>query len=854
MITLRQLCLFRIKLAVLCCMLCMAASSSAQNQLLTNPGFETVHNGHADGWRAYGAGYTIDASVSHSGIKSLRVSTSDKVTTAGAVQTITLNQTTAAPILISAWSRQQDVDSGQNEQSTYSLYTDVTYTDGTALKGQMEPFRNTTTEWQSRKLVIAPSKPIASIAVCARFEKRKGTVWFDDLSAVEIGEAFDSQAIAPPRVAPGFTGGWFARDVAANSAILPLTTGQANTELHLILQDPQLLAEGRIENARLQDTSGTDRAVTLYYVERFRDSNTVWWNDIRNRVSVLKAYEMKNLGNLQGGATDTIALYPFACVTGLSGGRALGAGVLSGRVVRTGYHAPSQLLYVAFDFGLTASNLANNDGAGHGTADVSVVHYNVNSAWGFRDASSIYYRLFPNAFARRGQPDGIWVPFTDPAKIPGIADFHFKYHETDRDKLTKRQVESDDSLGILTLRYSEPDDHGFNMAPPLTYANALATLQQEAASGDEADRAVLNTGVRDETGKYQMQFQNFPWLNGPNWLLNDSPNIPWSATQPSGASITYTRHIGDTLYGPGNRFSPGVLDGEYVDSLETWDVLDYGPKAVAYAATTPTFSNTDYKPVVAVWMSTYELLEWMSRDLHQRGKILMANTTPINQYANSFVLDVMGTEVDWNPGRVWSPDSDAALNLRRTMSYQKPYQLLMNTDFRRFGPTEVQRYFERSMLYGIFPSMFSADASSSPYFEEPALYNRDRAMFKTYIPVIETLSGAGWQPVTYTATNNPHVLIERFGNSYLTVLNDSSTAQRVTVTLELSKLCGADAAPQSLQITDMVTRKVRATVPASPTVRFSFKAGAQRGYALQLKPKLPRGTDPLKTVNLCPGV
>jgi hypothetical protein len=43
---------------------------------------------------------------------------------------------------------------------------------------------------------------------------------------------------------------------------------------------------------------------------------------------------------------------------------------------------------------------------------------------------------------------------------------------------------------------------------------------------------------------------------------------------------------------------------------------------------------------------------------------------------------------------------------------------------------------------------------------------------------------AGWVPITHARSSDEHIYIERFGNRYLTVFNDSSERRSVTITME----------------------------------------------------------------------
>jgi len=159
------------------------------------------------------------------------------------------------------------------------------------------------------------------------------------------------------------------------------------------------------------------------------------------------------------------------------------------------------------------------------------------------------------------------------------------------------------------------------------------------------------------------------------------------------------------------------------------------------------------------------------------------------------LLDVLGTEVNWLHHGEYLPDTDPVMNFRRALCRQKPYCLLMNTDYAKFTPELVERYFQRCLFYGVWPGFFDAEAASKDPYWSPAKkwYERDRPVFKKYIPLLRRLTGAGWQPLTHAACDNPKMLVERFGPEsggalFLTLLNDTPDTQTGTVTADLKAL------------------------------------------------------------------
>jgi hypothetical protein len=108
----------------------------------------------------------------------------------------------------------------------------------------------------------------------------------------------------------------------------------------------------------------------------------------------------------------------------------------------------------------------------------------------------------------------------------------------------------------------------------------------------------------------------------------------------------------------------------------------------------------------------------------------------------------------------------------------------MNTRFEEFSHELVARYMKRSLAYGMFPGFFSHNASQGHYFTRPELYERDRSLFRKYVPLCKLVAEAGWEPVTLARSSDNRVYVERFGDKFLTVFNDSSERRTVSIKLQ----------------------------------------------------------------------
>jgi hypothetical protein len=207
----------------------------------------------------------------------------------------------------------------------------------------------------------------------------------------------------------------------------------------------------------------------------------------------------------------------------------------------------------------------------------------------------------------------------------------------------------------------------------------------------------------------------------------------------------------------------------------------------------------------------------------------MSNGHPDRFCFSAPSIDVLGREVHyWRNGQ-YQPESDAVMNYRREVAAQKPFVLLMNDDFSRVPPEDVERYMKRVAFYGFYPSMFEYQFKvdgkwkTRHYFAAAELYNRDRPLFRKYVPLLRTINAAGWQPVTYARCADPAIWIERFGSAadgkiYLTMLNSAAEPKSVAVTLDRHALPLGSAAPK---ITDL-TRSAAVVLDDTESMRLQL--------------------------------
>jgi hypothetical protein len=725
----------------------------------------------AGAWKAMGEGFRQDGDAlvcdNAAAEKAVR----------GAVQTLVLNQSAPTPIVAEAWSKADGVGGGEAD-SDYSLYLDLLYMDGTPLWGQVATFRTGTHDWQHVTVRVFPAKPVKSVTVNLLLRRHAGKAYFKDarLASGAAGagaELFDGLPVLHRaqayRVAPRF----MVRDVAADSDFIPLDSGKA---LGLKIQSETKTEGGAtFITAHLEDTTGKDRAVTLVYAIPLKGAQWQWLAGPRTTLATEGSRDYQNVVRVGSvGSSGQLGRYPFAALARGKEGQAIGIDLSQPAFFRTGYSVGTNLLYIAYDLALTPEKKS---------ADVRLATWTFAGSDGFRGAVARMYELFPDQFRSRTPEQGIWMPFHAVSKVKGWEDFGFKFKEGND------ETAWDNAHGLITFRYTEPMTWWMTMPKemPRTLEAALAEAKRLAAAGKAEAKALATSGFLDESGRVPGRLRNEPWCNGIVWSMNSMPGVAGEVTD---FKVKWNPALRDRLYGAAAK--GGRLSGEYIDSSEGYvtDVLDFRRDHFAAARTPLVFSSDSRAPAVFRGLIAFEYSRAIADDVHALGRLMMANATPDRLPWLTPLFDVLGTETDWNPGGRWQPMSDDELLYRRVLCGPKPYCFLMNTEFDRLPPERVEKYMKRCLAYGMFPGFFSANASEGHYFSRPELYDRDRPLFKKYVPLVKLVAEAGWQPLTRAWSSDAKVYVERFGKRYLTVFNDSPEERSVTITI------GEDPPPQ----------------------------------------------------------
>ena len=748
-------------------LVCAALAAS-----LVSGAAETVRVLGLDAARPYERGFTRD------GDEIVVDNGDDAARRAGAVWSLALNQTEARPFTVRTEARCERGPGGTRTRA-FSLYVDLVYMDGDHLWGQTADFApDPQRGWRAGTVTVIPAKPVRSASVYCLYRGLPGRVRFR-APAVRIREQadlalFDAQPVALGDL-PRHEAGFLVRDVQrADDGYAPIPVGGEAKGVRLsVVETPA--ADGATYRVTVEDRTGRDRALTLVYAWPLPAGDLVFEEDPRTAVPLADNAPQRSDAQAMGCGAGGLNRWPFGAVSVGGRGFALGIDTAHPAYFRTAVHPRTRLLFIAFDLGLAPEKR---------TAAFAFRRFTFTG--GFRGALAAYAAREPDAFKTRVPEQGIWMPFRAIKSVENWQDFGFKFKEGND------ETAWDDAHGIFTFRYTEPTTwwlsmdkaHGTNR---FTMADCLAKVESLAAKGDPRARAWRGSVMRDEDGARVGRVMDTPWCRGAIWLLSPLPDIAGVCEY----KVKNTEADFAKFYA---KPFPVGQDGEYIDSAEGYltPTLDFN-RAVFVASDTPLVfsSDEDHRPALFKGLSMYEYVRRTAARVWPRGRFVMANGVPGRWPWLPAYVDVGGTETKWidEEGR-WRPESHRSLLYKRALSMGKPYCYLQNVDFEKFAYADMENFMRHCVAYGLFPGCFSHNASEGHYFTRPEVYNRDRPLFKKYVPLCKMLSEAGWRPVnTLVASTDSRVFVEQFGARYVTVFNSA----RATVKVRLTAKAGARA-------------------------------------------------------------
>ncbi|HLF05888.1 MAG TPA: hypothetical protein VI893_01715, partial [Thermoplasmata archaeon] len=479
-----------------------------------------------------------------------------------------------------------------------------------------------------------------------------------------------------------------------------------------------------------------------------------------------------------------------------------------------------------------------------------------------------FYDMHPDDFTPVVRAEGTWAVNSPLDAIPSPQDFGFGIHEVQFPQAIANASLADDTLGVSTIGYLHARSYIMDMGNWSTrpsHQEIVKELNNRTSSNITHDRewsrATLTSGCRNQTGEFTYYVYARPdWFPPNGWgaafCLNSHPdlaqqNSTWM-TAGNLSVVTVDRQFASA------QSAGADLDGIFLDGFLDYNIAystpgsgdDHEPTHFELDSPFPLAPHLpSLRPAVPQPLAVYDLGANLSASLRGSGRLMMQNDPWPGHWVTMHLVDAAGVEVDWLPGGVFTPYPPSYMDLWRTLAHHKYFGTLQRSDFASFTSTMVERYFERSAFWAIFPSFFANnDKDEDNYFSNSSLYERDRWAFAKYVPIIRDLHLAGWEPVTHAIPGDPRLMVERYGpaNGTLrfTLLNDLSTGIVTDLTVDLAALGFPST---DLRVTEIISNaSVTFTVSGGKlTANVSVPGNDTWILAIVHVPTVPESVDPV---------
>ncbi len=221
------------------------------------------------------------------------------------------------------------------------------------------------------------------------------------------------------------------------------------------------------------------------------------------------------------------------------------------------------------------------------------------------------------------------------------------------------------------------------------------------------------------------------------------------------------------------------VDGVYFDSLGDWadfSTEDHRAEHFKFSTSPLTFSYATGTPVISGLAAATEYMQFIKSKKYWT----MGNAdAKYAAYVAPF-LDFLGVGEGY-PDTFDAGDAatDAVLSFDREAVYHKSLGFL-NTGMTELAPEAAEKRIRLLMFYHIYPGLNSTS---------PEQMEKIRPMFKKYIPLMQAMGTAGWEPVTYATVADPAIWVERFGPGkdgvvYFAVRNSSAEKKTAELTVD----------------------------------------------------------------------
>jgi hypothetical protein len=487
-----------------------------------------------------------------------------------------------------------------------------------------------------------------------------------------------------------------------------------------------------------------------------------------------------------------VSRFPMAPVSGPAHGIALMVPLTPSLFTRLRYDG-SGYLCAEFDLGMAPRSSGETESL---TFSFDIARY--QPRWGFRAALARYYARYPQLFASSAKEGGWWIGPSQ--EVKDLTDFGLQYAEDHFAHPDGTKANND--MGIYTCSYSEPwmwrilvsEDVDLALAQPL--AHYLPQIEKDAdlpatvmdahdywtAPRRESVRAFLNSVISGPDGQHQI---NAVRTYAGTFIEMSTSCLPrirsekWGDINRGLLSYRY-----ETEADVARCAAQGAkVDGVYFDSVGNWSDVsaeDHRAEHFAFTSFPLTFSYATGTPVVSGLSAMAEYMGF----IRAKGFVTMANSDPTYLPYAAPYLDMLGAGENFGEGS----EDDQDLSHDRAIAYHKSVSF-GNSGMLSASPEAAEARFRLLLFYHIYPGIFYRDQQS---------LERVRPLYANYIPLMREMGRAGWEPVPWATSDDPALLIERYGPGadgviLLALRNPTAEPRACTLSVETAGF-GRDAA------------------------------------------------------------
>jgi hypothetical protein len=531
-------------------------------------------------------------------------------------------------------------------------------------------------------------------------------------------------------------------------------------------------------DGKVRDTTGEDRGLRVGFSVPVDGRGFTWWDDIATSRTIADGQHYAYYGF--GWRVEQVSAYPFASITGAGTGLTLAQRVDQPRLFRLFYDS-STGYSLDYELGLSAETAKFPS-----SASFHFLLYRHEPEWGMRAAAQRYYDIFPEFFQVRAERQGLYC-YGIPNDLENPEDFGFCYdlagfNRPDRGKLQGHGVyllvhpmgteahirwpqgyDWDTENGRPTLEQME--DIILTQRPE--YADGPKwkglTQRHSLVNFEESRQRVENSAVHDPDGHFYL----YPYNETIEFIATSTdPELP-SPNMAEGERKYYIeRHMAIAAEAgseiDGVDFDNIVFSAGHARENFRRDHFRYVNHPLIYDATSG-------KVCIQTGINYYEFVKEISDEMHAQGKLCTGNMV-----GSPHVQTIYGHLLDKHGGELLFHEPTRNLRAFRTLAYQKPVSHIVMSGTVSAGQEETVMH--RWLAFGEFPTITELAFSWNSDFEA------GRGLHKRFIPAIQRVAYAGWEPITHARVEGDGLFVERFGNwsdgdLHFTVHNDSDELQ-----------------------------------------------------------------------------